>query len=301
MSMDLFILGLNSFKSKSLKKSLNIKSPLPISSRYSLSAIAASALLITITVSSGCTTIGNVAAPALDPMLESKADEQYSKLVETGAVSQNNAEYKRVKAITDRIIAAVATYESDVSDDDKIFSFESASNFDWEMNLLKSDDKNAFVMPGGKIAVYNGILPIAKDNDGLAAILGHEVAHALMRHGRERVVKNIGVSAALSIGAGASGASAELVRLAGMGANVGLILPWSRGDEIEADELGLVLSTIAGYEPQAAVGVWQRMAEASKGSPPEFLSTHPSHETRINNLSDLAPKYREQFQKYRNN
>ncbi len=255
-------------------------------------------LLVAMTVA-GCTTIGNVAAPALDPMLESQAEEQYSQLVKSGSVPQDDAEYKRVRAVADRIIAAVDTYEKDVSEEDRIFNFDSASDFDWEMNLLNSDQKNAFVMPGGKIAIYNGILPVAKTDDGLAAIMGHEVAHALLRHGRERVVKNIGVSAALSIGQGATGASTELMKLAGMGANLGLILPWSRGDESEADELGLVLATIAGYEPDAAVGVWERMAEESKGAPPEFLSTHPSHETRISNLSSLAPKYREQFSKYR--
>lgn len=262
--------------------------------------LKAPTLLLTAATVVGCTTIGNVAAPALDPMLESQAEEQYSELVKSGSVPQEDAEYKRVRAIADRIIAAVDTYETVVSADDRIFKFESASNFDWEMNLLNSDQKNAFVMPGGKIAIYNGILPVAKTDDGLAAIMGHEVAHALLRHGRERVVKNMGASVTLSVLQGVSGASADMMKFAGMAVNVGAILPWSRGDESEADELGLVLATIAGYEPDAAVGVWERMAEESKGAPPEFFSTHPSHDTRINNLSELAPKYKAQFSKYRN-
>lgn len=255
--------------------------------------------LVIIATLSACATVGNVAAPALDPMLESQAIEQYSQMVDKGAVSKDDANYQRVSAVADRIIAAVAVYENEVADEDRIFSFDSASNFDWEVNVFDSDQKNAFVMPGGKMAVFNGILPIAKDDDGLAAIVGHEVAHALLRHGRERVVKRIGVSGAISILSGASGASTEVIRLAGMGANYGLILPWSRGDETEADELGLVLSTIAGYEPAAAVGVWERMSEGGGTAPPEFMSTHPSHDTRISNLSELAPKYREQFSRYR--
>jgi len=246
-----------------------------------------------------CATVGNVAAPALDPMLESQAIEQYSKMVDNGALSTDDADYKRVRAVADRIIAAVSVYENDVATDDQIFRFESSTNFNWEVNVFDSDQKNAFVMPGGKMAVYKGILPVAKDDDGLAAIVGHEVAHALLRHGRERVVKRMGVSGALSILGGASGASTEVLQLAGMGANVGLLLPWSRGDETEADELGLVLATIAGYEPSAAVGVWQRMSEDGGSAQPEFLSTHPSHDSRISNLSSLAPKYREQFSRYR--
>jgi len=260
-----------------------------------------SILLLSLCGLAGCTTIGNVAAPALDPMLESKAQEQYDELIKSGTVPHEDPEYRRVNAVAERIIAAVKTYETVVSEDDRIFKFDSSSEFDWEMNLLNSDQKNAFVMPGGKIAIYNGILPIADSDDGLAAIMGHEVAHALMRHGRERVVKNMGASVTLSVIQGVSGASADMMKFAGMGMNVGLILPWSRGDESEADELGLVLATIAGYEPGAAVGVWERMAEESKSATPEFFSTHPSHDTRISNLTELAPKYREQFSKYRNN
>jgi len=260
---------------------------------------AAGVTLATIVGLTACATVGNVAAPALDPMLESQAIEQYSKMVDNGALSSDDADYKRVRAVADRIIAAVSVYENDVAADDRIFRFESSTDFNWEVNVFDSDQKNAFVMPGGKMAVYKGILPVARDDDGLAAIVGHEVAHALLRHGRERVVKRMGVSGALSILGGASGASTEVLRLAGMGANVGLLLPWSRGDETEADELGLVLATIAGYEPSAAVGVWERMSEGGGTAQPEFLSTHPSHASRISNLSSLAPKYREQFSRYR--
>lgn len=246
---------------------------------------------------SGCATIGDVAAPALDPMLESAAVQQYSEMTKNAA-PKTDPEYVRVKGIADRIIAAVASYETEVSEQDREFSFQSARDFPWEVNLLQDDQKNAFAMPGGKIAVFTGILPVAQDDDGLAAIMGHEVAHALLRHGRQRVLQNVSTSGGVTVAGALFGLSPEVIKYAGMGANVGLLLPWSRGHESEADRLGLALATIAGYEPGASVGVWERMQAGSEGAPPEFLSTHPSHATRIANLTRLAPEYRERYAKY---
>ncbi|MEC4687998.1 MAG: M48 family metallopeptidase, partial [Nitrospirota bacterium] len=155
------------------------------------------------------------------------------------------------------------------------------------------DDKtlNAFALPGGKIAVYTGIFPMARNEAGLAAIMGHEVTHALARHGAERVsqglLAQLGLQVA-SVSLATRGASPETQRTImaalGLGANVGILLPFSRAHESEADYVGLLLSAQAGYDPREAVRVWERMERASQRHPPEFLSTHPSHGTRIKQL-----------------
>ena len=180
---------------------------------------------------------------------------------------------------------------------------ESAKQFEWEVNVIKDDQtKNAWVLPGGKIAVYTGIFPMAKTEAGLAAIMGHEVVHALAQHGAERTSQNmatqgvLGVtSVALSIVGLDGGLNQMAVQGMGLGAQMGVLLPFSRAHESEADYVGLLLAAEAGYDPREAVRIWQRMAEASQGQPSEFLSTHPSHETRISDLqtwmSEAMPIY----------
>ena len=278
-------------------------------------ALYLASLLCALTALTGCSTsgvlnaigkpfeaVGDLAGPALDPMLEGQAASQYAALTtQAGRLPSNDPQFRRVRAVAERIVKAVQVYQTSVPEADRTFKFDATDSFQWEVNVIPSQEKNAFAMPGGKMAVYTGILPIAENDDGLAAIMGHEVAHALLRHGRERVVKQIGISVALQMLESRSSdvrENPQLLALAGMGANVGLMLPWSRGDETEADELGLALATIAGYDPAGAVGVWQRMKAASQGQPPEFMSTHPSHDTRIQNLSRLAPKYQARYQKY---
>jgi predicted Zn-dependent protease len=175
---------------------------------------------------------------------------------------------------------------------------DSANKFDWEVTVIKDDKTmNAFALPGGKIAVYTGIFPVAKNEAGLAAIMGHEVTHALARHGGERMSQGYATQGALLIGAvalGASGVSDQTAQLAllagGAVASYGIILPYSRKHESEADYIGLLLSADAGYDPREAVHVWERMQQASKGQPPEFLSTHPGHGTRIKQLQSWMPE-----------
>jgi predicted Zn-dependent protease len=161
------------------------------------------------------------------------------------------------------------------------------------------DDKtrNAFALPGGKIAVYTGIFPVAKNEAGFAAIMGHEVVHALARHGGERISQGLaaegGLLATQTVMAsqGASSQTIELVSLAGGAlAQYGIILPYGRQHESEADYIGLLLAADAGYDLTEAVRVWQRMEQFSKGQPPEFLSTHPSHGTRIKQLQARMPE-----------
>lgn len=202
--------------------------------------------------------------------------------------SQSPEEQEAVKRVAERIIQAAK--ESKFGDDAKAFK--------WEVTVIKDDQtKNAFALPGGKIAVYTGIFPVAKNDAGLAAILGHEVVHALARHGSERMSQEVLAQAGLSaaaVGLGVSGAGplvgqATMAAL-GLGAKVGVLLPYSRTHESEADSIGILLAAKAGYDPQEAVRVWQRMQEGSEGAPSEFLSTHPSHETRIKRLQEEMPK-----------
>lgn len=172
------------------------------------------------------------------------------------------------------------------------------SDLPWEFRVIEDDRQmNAFALPGGKVAVYTGLLPVARDDAGLAAVLGHEIAHVIARHGGERVSQQLLVQAGLTATMAAlSRGDPQTVRsvgsLLGAGAAVGLILPWSREQESEADRLGLVLMAKAGYDPRAARDLWVRMAAASRGrgQPPEFLSTHPSPGTRIRQIEHWLPE-----------
>jgi predicted Zn-dependent protease len=171
------------------------------------------------------------------------------------------------------------------------------TDYQWEFKLIEDEQVNAFCLPGGKVAVYTGILPITRDDAGLAAVLSHEVAHAIARHGGERVSQTLLVQTGL---AGLQLAMTnrdpktveQVTALLGAGATVGLLLPWSRTQESEADHLGLIYMAKAGYDPHAARDLWVRMAEAGKGKqkPPEFLSTHPADQTRIRQIEGWLPE-----------
>ncbi|GAB1724129.1 MAG: M48 family metalloprotease [Nitrospira sp. CR1.1] len=172
---------------------------------------------------------------------------------------------------------------------------EMANEFEWEVTVIKDDKTmNAFALPGGKIAVYTGIFPVAKTEAGLAAVMGHEVVHALARHGGERMSQNTLAQTtlqAIGIALGVSGANPVLSQAGmaalGVGAQVGVLLPFSRKHESEADYVGVLLAADAGYDPREAIHLWQRMGELSGGkAPSEFMSTHPSHETRIQQLEE---------------
>lgn len=200
-------------------------------------------------------------------------------------ISQDPREVEPVKRVADRIIEAAK--QSKYAD--------TAKDFAWEVTVIKDDaTKNAFALPGGKIAVYTGIFPIAKNEAGLAAILGHEVVHALARHGAERMSQGVLAQAAVaaaSVGAASQGFDPKIAQLAGGAlANYGFILPYSRKHESEADYIGLLLAAQAGYDPREAVHIWERMEASGGGQPPEFLSTHPGHGTRIHQLQEHMPE-----------
>ena len=173
-------------------------------------------------------------------------------------------------------------------------------NADWEFVVFESDELNAFALPGGKVGVYTGILKIAETDAELAAVMGHEIAHVSSRHGAERTSQQLlvlGGALLAEVGMEAKDVSQEnreLVRAAyGLGTTVGVMLPYSRLHESEADAIGLRFAAGAGYDPRASISFWRKMAAANKGedSVPEFLSTHPSDDTRIKNLELLMPKY----------
>lgn len=199
--------------------------------------------------------------------------------------STDPREIEPVKRVTARVIEAAKRSKYS----------EIANQFDWEVTVIKDDKTmNAFALPGGKIAVYTGIFPVAKTEAGLAAVMGHEVVHALARHGGERMSQNTLAQTtlqAIGFALGVSGANPVLSQAGmaalGVGAQVGVLLPFSRKHESEADYVGVLLAADAGYDPREAIQLWQRMGEMSGGkSPSEFMSTHPSHETRIQQLEE---------------
>ena len=219
-------------------------------------------------------------------LLLSEADEvkmgiqSYQEVLRKARVSTDSVQNDLVKRVGTRIAAATGR-----------------PNLPWEFKVIEDKQANAFCLPGGKVAVYTGILPITQDESGLAAVVGHEVAHAIARHGAERVSQDLLVQVGLAgTMAALSNKDPKTVQnvaaLLGAGAGVGLLLPWGRSQESEADHLGLIYMAKAGYDPHAARDLWVRMAQASKGKgrPPEFLSTHPSEETRIRQIEAWLPE-----------
>jgi len=175
---------------------------------------------------------------------------------------------------------------------ERIAAVADRPDFEWEFNLIESEQVNAFCLPGGKIAVYTGILPIMKNEAGLAAVMGHEVAHAIARHGAERMSQQMAYGVVQEVASRGLGDASPTTRQGvmgalGVGAQVGVFLPFSRSHELEADQLGLEYMAKAGYDPREAVRLWERMRDASGGKPPEFLSTHPNEENRIAQLESF--------------
>lgn len=171
---------------------------------------------------------------------------------------------------------------------------EDDPGFDWEFNVIDSKQANAFALPGGKVAVYTGILPIVDNVNGLSAVMGHEIAHAVARHGAERMahqklVQYGSMAASMALGSMDVGTQRMIMGALGMGAQYGVLLPFSRKHESEADFMGLIYLARACYDPREAPKIWERMAEHSKRQPQEFMSTHPSHETRIRQLNEWMP------------
>lgn len=208
----------------------------------------------------------------------------YNDFLKENKMSKNMQQTKQVKEVGHKIAAAVESYLKSKGQEAQI------AGFNWEFNLVESKEMNAWCMPGGKVVFFEGIMPVCKTDAGIAVVMGHEIAHAVAHHGNERMSQQLLIQAGSAAAAYAVKDKPETVQTlfgtaVGVGSNLGVILPFSRKHETEADKLGLIFMTIAGYDPQEAVDFWTRMAAASAGQKqPEFISTHPSDEHRIENL-----------------
>jgi predicted Zn-dependent protease len=179
---------------------------------------------------------------------------------------------------------------------------KAGADFDWQVSLIRSSQANAFCLPGGKIVVYTGILPITQNEPALATVLGHEMAHATSRHGSQRVLEqNLAQTALTGVAMSLSDMDYDKQRAVmgalGAGTQFGVLMPFSRKHESEADEIGLLYMARAGYDPRESIRFWQRMENAGGAQPPEFLSSHPSHGTRIQQLEAEMPKALEEYNK----
>ena len=223
--------------------------------------------------------------------------DNYNAVLDSSKLSDNQAQAAMVKKVGLRIEKAVEDYMAQNNLSDMLDGYK------WEFHLIQSDQANAWCMPGGKVAFYTGIMPICQDEKGVAVVMGHEVAHAIANHGRERMSQGLiqqlgGVALSVAL----SEKPAETQQLFSMAYGVtttyGVMLPYSRLQESEADKMGLIFMAMAGYDPHEAPIFWERMVENSKGAqPPEFLSTHPAHETRIKDLEKEMPKAMKYYRK----
>jgi predicted Zn-dependent protease len=213
----------------------------------------------------------------------------YQQFLDTNNVlPDGNADVIMVRRIGEKIKTSVEKFLADNHMSNRVEGFQ------WEFNVVKEDVVNAWCMPGGKVVVYTGILPVTQDEASLAVVMGHEIAHAIARHGNERMSQGLALQLgglALSVALSEKPALTQNVFLQsyGIGSQLG-ILAYSRNHEIEADKLGLVFMAMAGYDPQSAIGFWERMSQAGGQAPPEILSTHPSDQTRISTLREFMPE-----------
>jgi len=224
------------------------------------------------------------------------AYQQYTTFLKENKVVTGTADATKVQNVGAKIKDAAVKWMTSRGFQDQIASYK------WEYKLIQSKDINAWCMPGGKIAVFTGIMPVTKDEAGLATVMGHEVAHALLSHSRKRMDKAmIQAGIAQGLGSATSGSSAAVQQglglLYGTGSNLAM-LAYGRSDESEADRLGLILMAIAGYNPDNATSFWQRMSAQGGSKTPELLSTHPSDKTRIADIQKLIPEAKAEAAKF---
>lgn len=223
--------------------------------------------------------------------------QQYDEFLKTNKLSNNTAEVNMVKRVGGNIKNAVEKYLSANNLTSRLDGYK------WEFNLVEDDQINAWCMPGGKVVVYTGILPVTKDEAGLAVVMGHEIAHAIAEHGNERMSQQLlqqvgAVGLMVAMKDEPAQTQALWLSVYGVGTTVGVILPYSRTQESEADHLGLIFMAMAGYDPYQAPEFWKRMAASKQGGqPPEFLSTHPSDQTRIKDITSWIPEAMKYYKK----
>ena len=256
---------------------------------FTTTIMAASLSALTLTGCSSTTSTGAVGVDRQQLLLVSSEQVQqlsaqsYNKNIQEararGLLDTNKAQLNRLKNISNRLIGQVGVYRPD------------AAKWKWEVHTIKSNDLNAFVMPGGKIMFYTGIIDrLNLSDDEIAAIMGHEMSHALREHSRERLSRQYATQTGIGVAASIFGLSQGQAELANVAGDLGLSRPHSRTQEAEADQIGLELMARAGYNPNASISLWKKMISASNGSSPQFLSTHPNPSNRIQNLQALMPK-----------
>jgi len=205
---------------------------------------------------------------------------------------------REIRNIAERLVAKVEVVEAALAAEHGMEPTRFSAGFDWEVNVIDSDQANAFALPGGKMAVYTGLVPVARNEDAIAVVMGHEIAHALLRHGAQRMAQQRLSQIGQAAGA-FSGMDPQQQQMVMAAMGYGYLLPYARKHETEADEVGLMLAAAACFDPHESVPLWERMGQAGGGqAPPEFASTHPNPGTRIANLQALIPKaleYRERF------
>ena len=219
---------------------------------------------------------------------------QYNDYIKTATKSSNATQTAMVTRVGQKIAAATEQYLKQNGLESEV------KNFAWEFNLVKDDQVNAFCMPGGKIVVYEGLMKIIGSEDELAVVVGHEVAHAVAKHSNERMSQQLMAQyGAAILGQAVSNKSAAVQQVAstvyGVGAQYGVMLPFSRKHETEADYMGLVFMTMAGYNPDVALSFWKKMSASGSGATPEFMSTHPSDATRIADIQKALPEIKSKF------
>ena len=220
--------------------------------------------------------------------MNSLSQTQYRTFLTENKVSANSADAALVKRVGQRIQHAVEQYVAQNNMQGQLDGYQ------WDFNLVESKEVNAWCMPGGKVVVYSGILPLTRDENGLAVVLGHEISHAVARHGAERmsdqaVIQGLSTTLSTALSQNPTATKSLFMQAVGVGGQVGM-LKFSRTQESEADHLGLIFMAMAGYDPRGALPFWQRMAAQSQNNTPEFLSDHPADATRIADIERLLPE-----------
>ncbi|WP_245598697.1 M48 family metallopeptidase [Sporocytophaga myxococcoides] len=251
-------------------------------------------ILLSLAIAIGCSKVPVTGRKQLDIVPNSQvlalAKSEYNEFLKTNKVVNNTSQAEEVEKVGRNIANAVEAYLK------KEKQTKLLEGYNWQFNLVEDPQINAWCMPGGKVVVFTGIMPITQSEAGLATVMGHEIAHAVARHGNERMSQGLtaqlgGVALDVALSSKPDQTRNLFMAAYGVGANVGILLPYSRLQESEADRIGLIFMSMAGYDPAEAINFWERMEKASQGGePPEFLSTHPSHKTRIEELKKQLPE-----------
>jgi predicted Zn-dependent protease len=251
--------------------------------------VAATALLLATVLLVACATVPITGRKQLslisDGEMHAMSFQQYEQVIAQSRLSSDAEATAMIKRVGGRIQAAVEKYFHEHGMSGEL------EGYAWEFNLIESDEVNAWCMPGGKVAFYSGILPVCRDDVGVAVVMGHEIAHAIAEHGAERMSHQMAVQLggmALSEAVKTKPEETKAIYMSAfaVGTHFGAMLPYSRKHESEADHIGLIFMAMAGYDPREAPKFWERMSAGGGGKPPEFMSTHPSDATRIRQLND---------------